>query len=169
MRRRHPLLPSGRTPVLTALLLIVAGGAALAQFSFMRNMYEGPVVLPQVAPRVPVEDTIAVDGARIRDRLESMDLANPVPNTADARQQGAWLYEVYCEVCHGATGQGDGQIAEHFRRMPSLSTPNVQAYTDGWLYSIIREGGFNMPPFAQSMSVPERWTLVHHLRTFNTE
>jgi len=150
----------------TWVIVIMAGAVVLAQLSFMRNMHTGPVVLPQVAPRMPVEDTIAVDGPLILDRLSSQGLPNPRPNTPEVRDEGAWLYDVYCAVCHGATGQGDGQIAEHYRRMPNLSAPNVRNYTDGWIYSIIREGGRNMPAFAASMSVDERWALVHFVRTF---
>ena len=53
--------------------------------------------------------------------------------------------------------------------MPDLWQPNIHNYTDGWIYSIIREGGFNMPSFAQSMNTDERWALVHFLRTFTPE
>ena len=150
----------------TVLTLLLGGSVLLAQPTFMRNMHKGPVVMPHTQPRIPVEGTIAVNNQRLRDRLESRDLPNPVPNTAETLEEGAWLYDVYCAVCHGITGQGNGQIAGHFRRMPNLSAPHVQNYTDGWIYSIIREGGFAMPPFAHSMSVPEQWALVHFVKTF---
>ena len=154
-----------RIPLATTCILVAAGAATLA-FPWTRNMYTSPVVLPQVAPRVPVADTIAVDGPQILDRLSSQSLPNPRPNTREVRDEGAWLYRVYCAVCHGGTGQGDGRIADHYPRMPNLSAPNVQNYTDGWIYSIIREGGRNMPAAAASMSVDERWALVHFMRTF---
>jgi len=147
-------------------LLAMGTTTAAAQPAFMLNMHKGPVVLPQVETWTPVEDTIAIDGDRLRNRIESRDLRNPIPHTRQALKQGEWLYEVYCAVCHGATGQGDGQIAEHFRRMPDLSAPHMANYTDGWLHSIIREGGFAMPPFAHSMSNYERWALVHFVKTF---
>ena len=151
-----------------AAIILVAAGAATLAFPWTRNMYTGSVVLPQVAPRVPVEDTIAVDGPQILDRLSSQGLPNPRPRTPDVLDEGAWLYGVYCAVCHGATGRGDGQIAEHYARMPTLTVAYVQNYTDGWIYSIIREGGRNMPAFAASLSVDERWALVHFVRTFKT-
>jgi mono/diheme cytochrome c family protein len=149
-----------------AAVLTMGSTVALAQLPFMRNMHTGPVVMPQVDTRAPVDDTIAVDGVRLRDRIESQHLPNPVPNTSESRATGAQMYNVYCTVCHGASGQGDGQIAEHFARMPNLALPYVQDYTDGWIYAIIREGGRSMPPFAHSMSVTERWSLVHYVKTF---
>ncbi len=159
---------SAKHLVLGGLVVAVTGSIVLGQPAFMRNMHTGPVVLPQVEPRVPVEGTIAINGEQLRDRLESQDLPNPVPPTPAAFAEGEWLYGVYCAVCHGATGQGDGQIADHFRRMPNLSLPYIQDYTDGWVYAIIREGGFNMPPFAHSMSIRERWALVHFVKTFES-
>ena len=146
--------------------LSVGSAVTLAQPPFMKNMHTGPVVLPQVETRAPAEDTIAVDGVQVRDRIESQHLPNPVPNTAKTRATGERMYDVYCAVCHGATGQGDGQIAAHFTRMPNLALPYVQDYTDGWIYAIIRQGGRSMPPFAHSMSVAERWSLVHYVKTF---
>ena len=167
-RRFGPRLPRmrGARGALAAVLVAAGGAIVLAQPAFMRNMYTGPVVLPQVDPRAPVEDTIAVDGQQPRDRIESRDLPNPVPDTPASRAEGEWLYDVYCAICHGATGLGDGQIAGHYRRMPNLALPHVQSYTDGWIYSIIGDGGFRMPPFAHSMSVDERWALVRHVKTF---
>ncbi len=151
--------------IVTAIILVTAGAVTKA-FPWTRNMFTSPVVQPQVAPRVPVEDTIAVDGIQILDKISSIDLPNPLPNTPEVLQEGAWLYGVYCAVCHGADGKGDGQIAEHFRRMPSM--PSIQNRTDGLIYAIIREGGANMPEFADTMSVDERWALVHFIRTFRT-
>lgn len=158
--------PAAARVVFAAVAAASASAVVLAQPAFMRNMHTGPVVLPQVDPRAPAEDTIAVDGERQRDRLESRDLPNPTPDTPAVRAEGAWLYEVYCATCHGASGRGDGQIAGYFRRMPDLALPHVQNYTDGWMYSIIGDGGFNMPPFAHSMSADERWALVRYVKTF---
>ncbi len=163
LKQRMP----GAGGALAAVLVAAAGAVALAQPAFMRNMYTGPVVLPQVDPRVPVEDTIAVDGERQRDRLESRDLPNPVPDTPAVLADGEWLYDVYCAMCHGPEGLGDGQIAGHYPRMPSLAARHVQNnYTDGWIFSIIGDGGFRMPPFAHSMSADERWALVRYVKTF---
>nr|NIV29562.1 c-type cytochrome [Anaerolineae bacterium] len=85
--------------------------------------------------------------------------------TAQVLEEGAELYGIYCEVCHGGDGGGEGPVAEYFRRMPDLSAPYVKRYQDGRLYTIIRQGGFSMPAYASSMSVNERWAVVHYLRT----
>ena len=172
--RTHAIPRSTWTARLTAtgigvVMMVMGGAVATVQLPFMRNMHTSPVVLPQVESRNLVEDTVAIDGEQHRDRFELQSLPNPVPDTPEALADGEWLYGVYCAVCHGTTGQGDGQIAEHYPRMPNLSAPNVHNYTDGWIYGIIRDGGRRMPPFAASMSADEKWALVHFLRTFTPE
>ena len=151
----------------TVLVLLLAGGSASA-FPWIRNMWVGPVILPHVRPLTPPDDVLSIDGPQAMNRIDSRDkLSNPLPASRTVLSEGADLYRIYCAPCHGADAMGDGAVAEHFRRMPDLTAPNVQNYADGWLYSIVREGGFNMPPFAASLSVDERWAVVHHLRTLN--
>ena len=156
-----------------ATLIIVLAGTALSAYTLtlMRNMYEGPVVLPQTRPVLaPPDGTVPVEGPQIFDRIEARDrLSNPLPASPEVLAEGAELYHIYCALCHGPNAEGDGQLAEYYRRMPDLSAPYIQNYADGWLYSILREGGFNMPPLAESLSVDERWALVHYMRTFEAE
>jgi mono/diheme cytochrome c family protein len=151
----------------TLLALLLAGGSVSA-FPWIRDMWVGPVILPQLRPMTPPENVLAIDGQQAMNRIDSRDkLHNPLPASRTILAQGAELYGIYCAPCHGVDALGDGAVAEHFRRMPDLTAANVQGYADGWLYSIVREGGFNMPPFAASLSVNERWAVVHHLRTLN--
>ena len=95
-------------------------------------------------------------------------MTNPLPATPAVLEQGRELYDIYCGLCHGPKAEGDGQIAAYYRTVPELGSPYIQSYTDGWLYSIVREGGFNMPAYAESLSVDERWAVIHYVRTFET-
>ncbi len=157
------------TPRLAGILLVLAlTGASVSALPWIRDMWVGPVVLPSTRPMVPPEAALAVDGPQLMNRIDARDkLTNPLPASAEVLAQGAELYRIYCAACHGAEGRGDGIVAEHFRRMPGLSAANVQNYADGWLYTIIREGGFNMPPLGFALDVDERWAIVHHVRTFD--
>jgi mono/diheme cytochrome c family protein len=75
------------------------------------------------------------------------------------------LYDIYCTVCHGADGRGGGPVGKYFRVVADLTSSSIQAYSDGLMYSIIREGGFNMPAYAESLSRQERWAVVRYVRT----
>ncbi len=156
-----------RRALTTGVLLVVAS-AAVPALTWIRDMWTGPVVLPQTDARTPPDNVLSVDGPRIMNRREARtELTNPLVGTAEVNADGASLYDAYCALCHGAGGTGDGQLASFYRRMPDLTAPHVGNYPDGFVYSIIREGGRTMPRFADALSVDERWALVHYLRTLS--
>jgi mono/diheme cytochrome c family protein len=85
-----------------------------------------------------------------------------IPRSAQAA--GDTLYQNFCSVCHGATGNADGPVSAQMGA-PSLLTPRARAYTDGYLYSIVRYGRGVMPRYGDKIVVPaERWAVVSHLR-----
>jgi mono/diheme cytochrome c family protein len=104
--------------------------------------------------------------SRILDRIDAARLTNPIAVSPDVLKQGRALFETYCAVCHGANGAGEGPVSQYFSGIPNLSAPAIQGYSDGLIYSIIREGGFSMPGYAETLSVSERWAVVHAVRAF---
>lgn len=90
---------------------------------------------------------------------------NPLPPSPETLARGKKLYEIYCLVCHGVSGQGDGRVGAKFGLpIPPLTDPAVVERPDGYLYGTIREGGFIMPKYAEVMSPEERWAVVHYMR-----
>lgn len=147
--------------------MFVVGSVAVGACFPLPDMNSSVVVHPQEQPMEPPAGTLAVDAPRIVDRREARTgLINPIPVSADVLREGAELYRIYCVMCHGESGVGDGVVAQHFRRVPDLKTPYIQNYTDGRLYTVLREGGPNMPRYAEALSVDERWAVVHFVRTF---
>jgi mono/diheme cytochrome c family protein len=77
---------------------------------------------------------------------------------------GDTLYQHFCTVCHGPTGNADGTMSRQMGA-PSLLTPRARAYADGYLYGIIRYGRGVMPRYGDKIVVPaERWAIVSHVR-----
>ena len=108
-------------------------------------MDDTPSIQPEQMATVPPPGTLAVDAPRVLDRREAFrGLRNPRPASAEVLAEGAELYRIYCVMCHGEDGAGKGPVAEHFRRVPDLRTSYIQNYTDGRLYTVLREGGFNV-------------------------
>lgn len=129
-------------------------------------MVRSRAVEPQTSMLAPPLNTLAVNHPRIMDRVDASEqLTNPLTASPDVLKQGRALFDTYCAVCHGADGGGTGPVGQFFRGIPELSAEPIQTYPDGMIYSIIREGGFEMPGYAETMSVPERWALVHFVRT----
>ena len=167
--------PGMRWSRLLALLGVIAAAACAPAEgppdpdarTWIRNMWTGPAILPQTEARALPAGSMAVDAPRIMNRREARTaLTNPLDETPAVLAEGEVLYDVYCAICHGGDGGGDGALADHYRRMPPLTARHVLNYPDGFVYSIIREGGRNMPRFGDALSVDERWALVHYLGTF---
>ena len=77
---------------------------------------------------------------------------------------GDTLYQNFCTVCHGTTGDADGPVSRQMGA-PSLLTPRARGYADGYIYSIIRYGRGVMPRYGDKVVVPaERWAIVNHVR-----
>ena len=93
---------------------------------------------------------------------------NPVHATADNIDEGKQLFTSYCMVCHGLDGQNTGvPFANTLSpKVPSLASPEVQAYTDGQLKWIIKNGIYpsGMPPSDGEFSNNEMWEMVLYIR-----
>ena len=85
-----------------------------------------------------------------------------IPREVEAA--GDTLYQNFCSVCHGPTGNADGTMSRQMGA-PSLLTPRARAYADGYIYGIIRYGRGVMPRYGDKVVVPaDRWALVSHVR-----
>ncbi len=93
---------------------------------------------------------------------------NPLKVSDDTIADGKDLFKSYCMVCHGLDGQNTGvPFAKTLDPpVPSLASPQVQAYTDGQLRWIIRNGiaPSGMPPSDGEFSNDEMWSMVAYIR-----
>ena len=93
---------------------------------------------------------------------------NPVKDTPDAVEDGKQLFTSYCMVCHGLDGQNTGvPFAETIAPpVPSLASAHVQAYTDGQLKWIIKNGiePSGMPPSTGEFGDDDMWRMVLYIR-----
>ena len=93
---------------------------------------------------------------------------NPLPDTPDTRSDGKEAFSHYCVACHGMDGQNTGvPFADHISPpIPSLSSPDVQRYSDGQLKWILDNGisPSGMPGSKGTLSDDELWSIVVYLR-----
>jgi mono/diheme cytochrome c family protein len=83
---------------------------------------------------------------------------------ADLIARGDTLYQTFCATCHGPTGKGDGPVGRKLGAPPIISD-RARAYTDGYLYSIVRYGRGLMPRYGDKVYDPaDRWAIVNHVR-----
>ena len=95
-------------------------------------------------------------------------LTNPMPLTPEALAQGQQVFQQHCAVCHGPTGHGDGPATAGLDSTPAdLTAAHVDDHTDGDLFWWLTHGiaGTAMPPWQEQLSEPERWKVIHYIRS----
>ncbi len=91
-------------------------------------------------------------------------LKNPLPRTKTNILQGQKLYNVYCIVCHGPMGEGDGTVVPKYPRPPTLQSEKIRDFADGKIFHVITMGQNLMPSYADRVAPEERWAIVHYIR-----
>ncbi len=127
------------------------------------------------------------------DELNAID-GIPFVVTPEVLEYGSFLFARNCAMCHGAAGDGQGLLqvriafdAAGVNVPKNLTEDDTQARTVGDLYRIVTrgngefpvprwaenpaafEGMTNMPPFEQLLLPAERWMLVAHIRTLDSQ
>ena len=106
----------------------------------------------------------------------------PVPVTMDLLELGRTKFNIYCSVCHGYQGDGNGQVgiqwatpvanfhAEKYKK-PDPNTPGGgDLYKEGHLFRTGMFGLYDvsgnqkMPGYAHGMSAREGWAVVAYIR-----
>lgn len=92
------------------------------------------------------------------------ELRNPYKSTEKVLEKGKALYGIYCLVCHGETGKGDGPIVPKFRNPPSYSSNTVSQLPEGRIFHTITKGKGMMPSHSVQLNVKERWFIVNYVK-----
>jgi mono/diheme cytochrome c family protein len=93
------------------------------------------------------------------------ELTNPFQPTAAVLDDGKALFGIYCQICHGDQGRGDGPIAGKIPPPPSYTSERVMAFAPGRIFHVVSMGSGKMPSYAAQLSALERWKVVTYVRT----
>ena len=89
----------------------------------------------------------------------------PYPVTKEMLQRGQERFDVYCAVCHGRTGYGDGMIAQRgFPQPPSFHTDRLRDAPIGHFYDVITNGYGVMYSYAARVAPDDRWAIAAYIR-----
>ena len=90
------------------------------------------------------------------------NLNNPLPYTEANLAKGKELYDIYCAVCHGTSGNGKGILVknEKILGVPSYDSREI---TQGSIYHVMYYGINTMGSYASQTSIEERWQIAHHV------
>ena len=89
----------------------------------------------------------------------------PFPITEDTVRRGRERYDIFCSVCHGLTGNGDGMIVRRgFRRAASFHDDRLRQAPVGHFFDAITNGWGAMPSYATQVPVQDRWAIIAYIR-----
>jgi mono/diheme cytochrome c family protein len=89
----------------------------------------------------------------------------PMPLTPELLRRGEERFNIYCSVCHGRTGNGDGMIVQRgFPRPPAYATDRLRAAPVGYFYEVITHGYGVMYSYAARIDPVDRWAIVAYIR-----
>lgn len=99
---------------------------------------------------------------------------NPLEISEQVLAEGQRTFNIYCAVCHGIGGRGDGLVNRRAQRVQAQTWVqptslhedylNQSQYPDGKLFSVITNGIRKMPGYASQISPEDRWAVVAYVR-----
>lgn len=92
------------------------------------------------------------------------NLKNPLSYTEDHYVKGNELYNIYCGICHGTKGDGNGILAkrEKILGVPAYNDAG-RAITEGSVYHVMYYGINSMGSYASQMTEEELWMVDHYV------
>jgi len=148
-------------------------------YQFMPNMYEsagyetyGEAAFPNgIEAQLPAEGSVArgyipfdIENTTEGYELAKATLMNPLDSTQVDFERGKELYNIYCGICHGNKGDGQGNLVkrEKILGIPSYSDIG-RAITEGSTYHTIYYGKNAMGSYANQLNEEERWQVVSYV------
>lgn len=92
----------------------------------------------------------------------------PIAPTNELMQLGHEKYDIFCTVCHGAAGDGNGVVKQYGVLAASYHDERLRDAGDGYLYDVISNGKGLMYGLKDRMSPEERWAVVLYMRALQT-
>jgi mono/diheme cytochrome c family protein len=89
----------------------------------------------------------------------------PMPVTAELMQRGQERYTIFCGVCHGASGGGNGVAGQYgLVAIASFHQDRLRDMADGEIYNTIALGKNTMLGYGSKIPVDDRWAIVAYVR-----
>lgn len=139
-----------------------------------------PFFADNMAMRTPPPGTVARDHLQTdenapyllgRDPGGEFVQTMPINVTEVVLARGQERYNIFCAVCHGGVGDGQGVIMAGNQGMgygyvpaPTFHSDAARAQPDGFYYDALTRGIRTMPGYGHTIPVADRWAIVAHIR-----
>ncbi|WP_340075274.1 cytochrome c [Leptobacterium sp. I13] len=164
-----------------ALLLTSCFDSSRPNYQYFPNMYEpvgyetyaeSSAFANGVEAQLPPENTIkrgwmpyAYENTLEGKELATLELTSPLDSLQKEENLavGKELYAIYCAICHGAKGDGQGTLV---KREKILGVPSYadRVINEGSTYHVIYYGLNTMGSYAAQLNEEERWQVTEYVQ-----
>ncbi|AID37481.1 cytochrome c family protein [Candidatus Walczuchella monophlebidarum] len=87
---------------------------------------------------------------------------SPLNQRKENLARGEKMYQINCSICHGNTGDGQGELV---KKEKILGVPNYKnlEITVGSVYHVIMYGKNNMGSYASQLTPLDRWKVAEYV------
>ena len=144
---------------------------------------DGRAMRPQIAGVVPAgqagDDVHFTEGTV--DGQWAATTPDSLPMTMDFLKRGQERFNIYCSMCHGYAGYGDGIVNQRameamanadgpvygtaWVQAKSVHDPTVRDQPIGQIFNTITYGIRNMAGYAAQVSPTDRWAIAAYVKT----
>jgi len=143
---------------------IPQGAVARGQLHENKAFYTGKVDNPNA--NTQVETTTNAAGNTIVTSFPNDVDEFPVPVTKELIDRGENRFNIYCIVCHGPLGNGDGMVVRRgFSPPPTYHDDRLRNAPVGHFFDVMTNGWGKMNSYASVLSAADRWAIVSYIRT----
>jgi len=142
----------------------VAGTVARGQLHDDKAFYTGKVANPN--PNAPVQTATDASGNTVVASFPNDIDEFPVPVTKELIDRGQNRFNIYCIVCHGPTGNGDGMVVRRgFPKPPTYHDDRLRNAPVGHFFDVMTNGWGKMNSYAAQVAPADRWAIASYIRT----
>jgi len=141
----------------------VEGTVARGQLHDNKAFYTGKIDNPN--PNAPVQTTTDASGNTLVASFPNDVDTFPVPVTKELVERGRDRFNIYCIVCHGPVGNGDGMIVRRgFPQPPTYHDDRLRNAPVGHFFDVMTNGWGKMNSYAYQVQPADRWAIAAYIR-----
>ena len=141
----------------------VEGTVARGQLHDNKAFYTGKIDNPNL--NAPIATTTDSTGNTVQSSFPNDIDEFPVPVTKELIDRGQERFNIYCIVCHGPVGNGDGMIVRRgFPKPPTYHDDRLRNAPVGHFFDVMTNGWGKMPSYAYQVQPADRWAIISYIR-----
>jgi len=139
------------------------GTVARGQLHDNKAFYTGKIDNPNLS--APVTTATDASGNTVQASFPNDIDEFPIPVTKELIDRGQDRFNIYCIVCHGPVGNGDGMIVRRgFPKPPTYHDDRLRNAPVGHFFDVMTNGWGKMNSYAYQVQPADRWAIVAYIR-----